>query len=212
MKKKLFLTVLVVSCVIGFSFLATSSAQASSLASRLSGRILLQVQEHGEAWYVVPSLLKRVYLGRMFDAYDLFRNYGIGITNQDLTKIPVADFNFLSSPDSDGDGISDAMETGFGTNINNKDSDGDGYSDKVEVVNGYSPINIDKNKVTDQVFANKQKGKIFLQVENLGEAWYVNPVDGKRYYMGRPEDAWAVLVYFGLGITNANLVKIPVVQ
>ena len=36
-----------------------------------------------------------------------------------------------------------------------------------------------------------------------------NPVDNKRYFLGRPNDAFAIMRAFGLGITNANLSKIP---
>lgn len=31
--------------------------------------------------------------------------------------------------------------------------------------------------------SNNMKGRILLQVESHGEAWYVNPKDEKRYYM-----------------------------
>lgn len=43
-------------------------------------------------------------------------------------------------------------------------------------------------------------GKILLQVEKNGEAWYVNPVDEKLYYLGRPADAFNVMRTLGLGI------------
>ena len=62
----------------------------ASLSERLSGRILLQVEEKGEAWYVFPSDNKRYFLGRPEDAFDLMRNLGIGISNENLAKIPVA--------------------------------------------------------------------------------------------------------------------------
>ena len=41
--------------------------------------------------------------------------------------------------------------------------------------------------------ATKMKGKILLQVESHGEAWYVNTGDGKRYFLGRPADAFRVM-------------------
>ncbi len=58
---------------------------------------------------------------------------------------------------------------------------------------------------TDSSFASKQKGKIFLQVEEKGEAWYMYPVDAKRYYLGRPTDAFNLMRSLGLGITNKDL-------
>lgn len=53
-------------------------------------------------------------------------------------------------------------------------------------------------------FAKSQKGKILLQVEASGEAWYVNPQDSKRYFLGRPTDAFNIMKTLGLGISNAN--------
>ena len=58
-----------------------------TLAKRLAGRILLQVQSKGEAWYVNPVTLKRHYLGRPADAFKIMREQGLGITNKDLTSI-----------------------------------------------------------------------------------------------------------------------------
>lgn len=54
------------------------------------------------------------------------------------------------------------------------------------------------------------KGRILLQVQQHGEAWYVNPVDGKRYFLGRPSNAYDLMRKLGLGITDSNLAKIPV--
>ena len=55
---------------------------------------------------------------------------------------------------------------------------------------------------------NGLNGKILLQVESHGEAWYVNPKDGKRYYMADGDKAYNVMRKFGIGITNKNLEKI----
>jgi D-alanyl-D-alanine endopeptidase (penicillin-binding protein 7) len=53
------------------------------------------------------------------------------------------------------------------------------------------------------------KGYILLQVERNGEAWYVNPVDGMRYYLKNGSSAYQLMRAFGVGITDANLRKIP---
>jgi hypothetical protein len=133
----------------GLLFMSASSAQAATLSQKLSGRILLQVQSHGEAWYVNPknneryylgtpaetlAMIRRLatglsetefaswkngapawadghlylrvqshgeayyvdqtgrwhYLGRPTDAWQLLKNQGIGISNNDLAKIPMA--------------------------------------------------------------------------------------------------------------------------
>jgi len=56
----------------------------------------------------------------------------------------------------------------------------------------------------DNSFASKQKGKIFLQTESRGDAWYINPVDGKRYFLGRAAYAFNIMRELGLGISNSN--------
>jgi len=48
------------------------------------------------------------------------------------------------------------------------------------------------------------RGRILLQVESHGEAWYVNPVNNQRYYLGRPDDAYAIMRSLGLGISNVD--------
>jgi V8-like Glu-specific endopeptidase len=64
-----------------------------------------------------------------------------------------------------------------------------------------------KNAI-DSIFAKKQSGKILLQVESHGEAWYVNPKDEKRYYMANGDKAYDLMRNFGVGITNKDLDKI----
>lgn len=184
-------------------------ARASSLASRLSGKILLQVEQNGEAWYVNPSDEKRYYMGRPSDAFDLMRSLGVGITTENLNKIPVAEANF-SGVDTDGDGLSDVIEDAFTTNKNSADTDGDGFSDKSEILNGYDPTKPSKRLPLDPDFASKHLGKIFLQVEQNGEAWYIYPADGKRYFLSRPSDAFEIMRSLGLGITDSDLKQITV--
>jgi len=63
----------------------------------------------------------------------------------------------------------------------------------------------DKEKTNaNQTFADKQKGKILLQVESKGEAWYVNPNNGQRYFLSRPADAFNAMRKLGLGISEAD--------
>ncbi len=72
-------------------FLVTTVNAATSFASTLKGRILLQVEQHGEAWYVYPKDLKRYTLGRPEDAYALMRSLGLGVTDADLAKVIAGD-------------------------------------------------------------------------------------------------------------------------
>ncbi len=145
-----------------FFLLLSSSVQADSLPNRIGGRILLQVEESGEAWYINPNDNRRYFLGRPQNAFDIMTHLGIGISNYDLNKIPK------------------------GT--------------------------LDKNQKNtyNYGFAQKHLGKIFLQVEKKGEAWYVNPDDGKRYFLSRPCDAFNIMRELGLGATNETINRIPI--
>jgi hypothetical protein len=122
----------------------------SKLANRLKGKILLQVEEHGEAWYVSPKDNKRYYMANGVEAYNIMRNMGVGITNSDLTKIQ-----------------------------------------------------------TNTAAAKKQSGKIFLQVEEHGEAYYVD-FDGNTHYLKDGDAAYAVMHDMGLGVTNSDIRKIDI--
>lgn len=128
---------------------------ADSVTDRVLGRILLQVEDHGEAWYVSPVDNSRYYLKDGPAAYEALRTFGLGITNADLAKIPVAGESATSSVSWD--------------------------------------------------LVARLKGRILLQVENHGEAWYVNPADGYRTYLKDGAAAYSLMRNFGLGITNADL-------
>lgn len=56
---------------------------------RLSGRILLKVEDFGKAYYVNPVDLKMHFLGRPSDAFEVMRNLGLGISNNDISKIDI---------------------------------------------------------------------------------------------------------------------------
>lgn len=129
----------------------------------LKGKILLQVESRGEAWYINPSNNKKYHLGSPTNAFNMIQELGVGITNSDLAKIPLGHLSQFNSP-------SKTAKT--------------------------SP------------FIKKNLGKFFLQVESRGEAWYLNPIDMKRYYLGRPYDAFMAIKKFGIGITDKDLQKI----
>ncbi|MFA6194393.1 MAG: immunoglobulin-like domain-containing protein [Patescibacteria group bacterium] len=124
------------------------AVMSTALSTRLSGRILLQIESLGEAWYINPSDQRRYYLGRPADAYSLMRELGLGATDKDIKL-------FLSS-----------------------------------------------------AAPRRLAGRILLQVQDKGQAYYINPIDLKLYYLGRPEDAFALMRSKGLGITNGDLEKI----
>lgn len=134
------------------------SSKDISLTNRLKGYILLQVESVGEAWYLHPEYAKKYYMKDGATAYQMLREFGLGITNLDLEKIPIEG----------------------------------------------------SNQVGDYNLVNRLKGYILLQVEENGEAWYVNPADGKRYYMKNGEKAYTIMRELSLGITNNDLRKIEV--
>ncbi|MBI5077047.1 hypothetical protein HZB94_01560 [Candidatus Falkowbacteria bacterium] len=129
---------LVVSLLIGAGFVHAKSIQES-----LKGKILLQVEENGEAWYVHSTTLLRYYLGRPADAFQIMKDLGLGVTHA-----------YISS------------------------------------------------HVT---FPASVVGKILIDVEESGKAYYIYPKDKKAYYLGKPDDAFQVMRDLGLGISNDNL-------
>lgn len=64
-----------------------SQIKAETIANRLKGQILLQVESHGEAYYIHPTSSTAYYMANGDEAYNIMRDLGIGITNKDLEKI-----------------------------------------------------------------------------------------------------------------------------
>lgn len=137
----------------------------AALVQRLVGRILLQVEENGEAWYVNPSDSLRYYMADGSAAYTMMRFFSLGITDADLAKIP-------------------AVETSSG----------------MLAANSVCATNS---------LANQLKGKILLQVQQRGEAWYVHPDKCYRIYLKDGDAAYDIMRFLSLGITNGDLEKLP---
>lgn len=142
---------LAIASLLPWSALATGN----TLAQRLSGRILLQVESYGRAWYVDPVSQTRVYLQNGEEALRLMRQLGLGITDVDLAQIPI-------KPEEPG----------------------------------------------NSALSQRLAGRIVLQVEQHGEAWYIDPVTLTRTYLPTGEAAYQLLRQHGLGITTANLGQI----
>ncbi len=201
--KKFFILV-----VLSFLVIPIFSAKAAeTLAQRLKGYILLQVEERGEAWYVNPDDSKRYYMKDGVVAYEMLREFGLGIADADLAKIPVGIEERFEDTDTDKDGLADRLEEGLETNLNLADTDKDGVSDGQEVKSGNNPLGAGKMAV-DTNLVGRLKGKILLQVQKAGQAWYINPKDGKRYYMKNGDAAYQIMRFLSLGITNSDLEKI----
>jgi carboxyl-terminal processing protease len=85
MKRKIIAIILVISFVLGLSF---NIAQAEGLADQLKGKLLLQVESKGEIWYVNPNNGLR-YEVTLLNSLPLFRKFALGISTEDLNKIPM---------------------------------------------------------------------------------------------------------------------------
>jgi S1-C subfamily serine protease len=182
-----------------------STKDNTKLAKKLSGKILLAVEDGGKAYYVDPQSLQKYYLADGDAAYNALKKFGVGVTNANLNKIPVGIEDQTLGVDSDNDGLDDKTEVALGTNPNKADTDGDGYLDGAEVKNGYNPKGAGKIN-TSSTYAKSLEGKILLQVEGNGEAWYV--YNGKRYYLADGETAYKIMKFLSIGITNSDLSQI----
>ncbi len=130
----------------GSSFVNPKKVEASL---NLNGRILLQVEDKGQAWYVNPLNSQRYYLGRPDDAFQIMRSLGLGVSNSDINSFS------LRAP-------------------------------------------------------SRLSGRILLKVQDKGQAYYVDPISLKLFYLGRPADAFSVMRLKGLGISNQDLATITI--
>ncbi|MBD3247660.1 hypothetical protein GF382_00020 [Candidatus Falkowbacteria bacterium] len=113
------------------------------LEDRLAGRILIQAEANGEAWYLNPEDNKRYFLGRPIDMFNVMRAFGLGAKHEYIA----------------------------GT----------------------------------EFFPEHLSGKILLDVEDLGRAYYINPIDRRKYYLACPSHAFYVVKHLGLGISDSDL-------
>ena len=149
MKKTLIQSLILSIIPLSLFLLLNKFAWADDLSTQLKGRILLQVEANGEAWYVNPLDNQRYFLGRPADAFSLMRQLGLGISNEDFKNL---------------------------------------------------------NRAT----LKKLSGRIILKVQDKGQAYYINPVDLKINFLGRPADAFELMRKLGLGIKNDDLTKIKI--
>ncbi len=73
--------------------------------------------------------------------------------------------------DNDQDGLTNAEERLYGTDINNPDTDGDGYSDATEVKSGYDPL---KPAPNDKLTNHNQKAITAKEIINTPEKQELN--------------------------------------
>jgi len=85
--KKIFLIIPLIFAFVFGLLVMPSMTKASDLRTTLSGRILLAVEDNGEAWYVDPSNKEKYFLGQPLDAFNLMQQIGLGITNKDFNLL-----------------------------------------------------------------------------------------------------------------------------
>ncbi|MFA4873612.1 MAG: hypothetical protein WC659_06845, partial [Patescibacteria group bacterium] len=150
---------------------------------------------------------QRFYLKDGESAYRALQAFGLGISDANLRKIPVGLEERAERNDSDGDGLDDRLEEAIGTDKNKPDTDGDGFNDGEEIKKFYNPLGSGSLSL-DSSFANSLDGRIVLQVQNRGQAWYIH--DGKRYYLKDGDLAYQIMRFLSNGITNSDLRQIGV--
>jgi hypothetical protein len=145
----LYIIFLISIAILSFIFFFNNSKVVKAIdVEALSGKILIQAQEEGQAWYVYPNNNRRYYLGRPQEAFNIMRKLSLGVKH-----------SFI----------------------------------------------IDNN-----YYSSKYKGKILLDVDDNGKAYYIDTNFGKKHYLGRPQQAFEIMRSQGLGITKEYLEKIPV--
>lgn len=59
-------------------------------------------------------------------------------------------------------------------------------------------------KKVSSALSKRLTGRILLQVEEKGQAWYINPVNNLKYFLNRPTDAFTIMRQLSLGISNKD--------
>lgn len=127
--------------------MGVSSEDRARMFNRTRGYIVLAVESHGEAWYVDPISERRYYMKDGATAYEMMREFGLGISNENLEKL----------------------------------------------------------KQGDSALLNRLRGRIVLQVEANGEAFYICPKDDSIHYLQNGDEAYRIMREQGLGISDRDL-------
>ena len=81
------LLIIALALVLIIAFLAMKRfSRADSLSSDLAGRILLQVEDQGQAYYLNPVNLKKYYLGSPDEAWAIFREFSFSLDSEILNN------------------------------------------------------------------------------------------------------------------------------
>lgn len=89
-RMRIWSTLMLIGLAAGLTLVWPQPARVLTVAERTAGYILIQTEKNGEAWYNYPKTLTRYFLGRPSDAFDIMRRLGLGISDANLAKIPMA--------------------------------------------------------------------------------------------------------------------------
>jgi hypothetical protein len=167
---------------------------------KYQGQVVIKPEDNYQTYYISPTIAAAYFLENEESCQLVISQYGIGISNQLLNLIPLG-LEPQVGDDTDGDRLADRLEDAIGTDKYSRDTDRDLFNDYGELLNGYDPRGAGALTL-DLTFSAKQAGRIFLQVENRGEAWYINPADNKRYFLGKAGEALFVFRQLGTDVTN----------
>jgi len=177
-----------------------------TLYQQLRGSIIMLSENNGEAYYVHPNNHQVYYLGNSINALQILQSFGQGMYNRDLDRIQTGLLHQYGA-DSDMDGLSNQLEEALGTDKYNFNTDHDTFSDKIEILYNYSPLRSGKLAI-DLNFSRQNKGKILLQAERQGQAWYINPKDNRKYLLSNQYEIADIINNFAIGISNYNFRKL----
>jgi len=169
---------------------------ATTLASRLAGKILLQVEGSGEAWYVSPLDNKRYYLGRPADAFNLMRRFGLGISENSyqsfqingansfkgriLLRVQAAGEAYYVNPEDSRlyylGRPSDAftLMRRFGLGISNQNLN--------QIIIADSSMPVDVNNVNSQIYSWKYQNQVYQLNINLDQNLYQSYASSSKVY------------------------------
>ncbi len=170
--------------------------------NEVTGKIVINKDDHGKAWYVLPADKKRYYLGKQDDALKIAKGLALPLDPRQLPGLgPIATYN--QELDSDQDGLSDNLETWLATDGHKADSDNDGYNDKLELDNNYNPLGAGK-LTTNKNLQKKYQGNFLFNTQMPG-LFYLNPANKKLYYLENSAALLKLVQTTGVYLANFEL-------
>jgi lipoprotein-anchoring transpeptidase ErfK/SrfK len=79
----------------------------------------------------------------------------------------------LEDVDSDNDGLHDAFEIAFGTQVLNTDTDGDGYTDGTEIKNGFDPNQGGGAWLAKEIHVNTKTQRVYAMMDGVVYKEYI---------------------------------------